>query len=57
MLAVLVQLGIPADKLTTRGFGKTRPRAEGRSPEALQQNRRVELVVIRKLPAPEGSPE
>jgi outer membrane protein OmpA-like peptidoglycan-associated protein len=55
VLAVLIQLGIPADKLTTRGYGKTRPRAEGRSPEALQQNRRVELVVIRKLPAPEGS--
>jgi outer membrane protein OmpA-like peptidoglycan-associated protein len=57
VLAVLTQLGIPAEKLISRGYGKTRPRAEGRSPEALQANRRVELVVIRKLPAPEGSPK
>jgi outer membrane protein OmpA-like peptidoglycan-associated protein len=52
VLAVLVQLGIPGEKLTSIGYGKTRPRAEGRSPEALQQNRRVELVMTRKLPAP-----
>jgi outer membrane protein OmpA-like peptidoglycan-associated protein len=57
VLAVLTQLGIPAEKLVSRGYGKTRPRAEGRSPEVLQLNRRVELVVIRKLPAPEGSPK
>jgi outer membrane protein OmpA-like peptidoglycan-associated protein len=46
----LVKLGLEEGKLTTKGYGKTRPRAEGRSPEALQQNRRVELVVIRKVP-------
>jgi outer membrane protein OmpA-like peptidoglycan-associated protein len=55
VLKVLTQLGIPGEKLTSRGYGKTRPRAEGNSPEALQTNRRVELVVIRKLPATEGS--
>jgi outer membrane protein OmpA-like peptidoglycan-associated protein len=53
---VLISLGVPADKLTAKGFGNTRPRAEGRSPEALQQNRRVELVVIRKRPAGDAKP-
>ncbi len=57
VLKVLTQLGIPGEKLTSRGYGKTRPRVEGNSPEALQTNRRVELVVIRKLPATEGSPK
>jgi outer membrane protein OmpA-like peptidoglycan-associated protein len=50
---VLISLGLPAEKVTAKGFGNTRPRAEGRSDEALQQNRRVELVVIRKRPATE----
>ncbi|HEY0708814.1 MAG TPA: OmpA family protein [Polyangia bacterium] len=45
---VLVELGLPADKITARGFGKTRPRAQGRDEESLRLNRRVELVVIRK---------
>jgi outer membrane protein OmpA-like peptidoglycan-associated protein len=54
--ATLVSLGIPADKMTARGFGNTHPRAQGRSDEALQQNRRVELVVIRKRPADDAAP-
>jgi outer membrane protein OmpA-like peptidoglycan-associated protein len=54
--ALLVTLGVPTAKLSARGFGNTRPRAEGRTPEALQQNRRVELVVIRKRPADGGAP-
>ena len=53
----LVKLGIPGDKITAKGFGSTKPRAEGRTPADLQANRRVELVVIRKrpeLPPPAG---
>ena len=50
--AVLLELGLAEGKVTSRGFGSTRPRAEGRSPEALQANRRVELVVVRKIEAP-----
>jgi outer membrane protein OmpA-like peptidoglycan-associated protein len=53
----LVKLGIPGDKITAKGFGSTKPRAEGRTPADLQTNRRVELVVIRKrpeLPPPAG---
>ena len=53
--AVLLELGLAEGKVTSRGFGSTRPRAEGRSPEALQANRRVELVVVRKIEAP-GTP-
>jgi outer membrane protein OmpA-like peptidoglycan-associated protein len=53
---VLVKLGLDAGKISTQGFGLTRPRAEGRSPEALQLNRRVELVVIRKKPAAPATP-
>jgi outer membrane protein OmpA-like peptidoglycan-associated protein len=48
---LLISLGVAAEKVTSRGFGNTRPRAEGRSDEALQKNRRVELVVTRKRPA------
>jgi outer membrane protein OmpA-like peptidoglycan-associated protein len=50
--SILVELGLGADKVISNGFGSTRPRAQGRSPEALQANRRVELVVVRKLEVP-----
>src|SRR5690606_476826 len=38
---------IAAHRLETAGFGESRPAAEGTSPEARQQNRRVELVDLR----------
>jgi outer membrane protein OmpA-like peptidoglycan-associated protein len=53
---VLVKLGLESEKISTQGFGLTRPRAQGRSPEALQLNRRVELVVIRKKPVSPAAP-
>ena len=56
VVAMLVKLGIEAEKLTGRGLGKSRPQIEGRSPELLHQNRRVELVVIRKRPADPVTP-
>jgi len=41
----LVQQGVPAAAITSRGFGKTQPVASNDTPEGRQQNRRVELVV------------
>lgn len=40
-----VQQGVPADSITSRGFGKTQPIASNDTPEGRQQNRRVELVL------------
>jgi outer membrane protein OmpA-like peptidoglycan-associated protein len=56
--AVLVELGMPTDRIHTRGYGRSKPRVRESTPEAHQQNRRVEFVVTRKplpasaLPAP-----
>jgi outer membrane protein OmpA-like peptidoglycan-associated protein len=41
----LVQQGIPADTIGSRGFGKTSPVASNDTPEGRQANRRVELVL------------
>jgi outer membrane protein OmpA-like peptidoglycan-associated protein len=38
------RLGIDGGRLTTAGFGATRPVAPNTTPEGRQQNRRVELV-------------
>jgi outer membrane protein OmpA-like peptidoglycan-associated protein len=41
----LVQQGISADSIVSRGLGKTQPVATNDTPEGRQQNRRVELVL------------
>jgi OOP family OmpA-OmpF porin len=41
----LVQQGIAAGSIESKGFGKTMPIASNESPEGRQQNRRVELVL------------
>ena len=41
----LVQQGIAAESIASRGFGKTQPVASNDTPEGRQQNRRVELVL------------
>jgi outer membrane protein OmpA-like peptidoglycan-associated protein len=41
----LVQQGIPAGSIDSRGFGKTQPVASNDTAEGRQQNRRVELVL------------
>jgi len=41
----LVSQGVPADSISSTGFGKTQPIATNDTPEGRQQNRRVELVV------------
>jgi len=41
----LIKCGIPASRLTARGFGKSNPVASNATPEGRAQNRRTELVV------------
>ncbi len=42
----LIKAGVPADIITTKGYGKSSPRAQGRTSEARQRNRRVEIGVV-----------
>ena len=44
---VLVRDGMDAGRITPIGYGRTRPRDPGTSPEAHQRNRRVEFVIDR----------
>jgi outer membrane protein OmpA-like peptidoglycan-associated protein len=41
----LIEEGMPAGSVTSRGFGKTQPVATNDTAEGRQQNRRVELVI------------
>jgi outer membrane protein OmpA-like peptidoglycan-associated protein len=45
---ILVQLGVPAEKLRIRAFGNRRSRVPGEDAEADRENRRVELVAVKK---------
>ncbi|HSE26640.1 MAG TPA: OmpA family protein, partial [Gemmatimonadales bacterium] len=42
--ALVGQFGIPADRITTRGLGDTKPAAPNTTAEGRAQNRRVEVV-------------
>jgi chemotaxis protein MotB len=44
----LIAQGVPADRLVAAGFGEYQPIAEGDSPEARNQNRRIELKLTEK---------
>ena len=41
---------MPGGRIMAVGFGDTRPLVEGSSPEALVQNRRVDLVILSAAP-------
>jgi outer membrane protein OmpA-like peptidoglycan-associated protein len=45
----LVEYGVPADRLEAKGFGKTQPRKTGGSDADRQENRRVEVIIERKV--------
>jgi OOP family OmpA-OmpF porin len=44
----LVAHGVPASKLVAKGYGSSKPIAEGRTPEARAKNLRVQIVVLEK---------
>lgn len=44
----LTDNGVPADRLTHKGYGKTQPRVKGTSQEANRANQRVEVKVLGK---------
>lgn len=46
--AYLVSNGIAANRITTRGFGPTRPIASNNSEATRQLNRRVEMIVLKQ---------
>jgi outer membrane protein OmpA-like peptidoglycan-associated protein len=50
--SLLVKYGFPEKQIHARGYGSTRPREEGDTPEAYRRNRRVELVIRER----EGGP-
>jgi outer membrane protein OmpA-like peptidoglycan-associated protein len=47
--AVLLKAGVDPDRVKTVGYGRTRPRDPGVTPEAHQRNRRVEFVIDRAV--------
>ena len=51
---VLVEMGLPADKLRIRAFGHRQLRVPGDTEEADRLNRRVEFIIVKKgeIPAP-----
>jgi outer membrane protein OmpA-like peptidoglycan-associated protein len=44
--AFLTARGVPAQRLISRGYGETRPRADNATAEGRAANRRTECVVI-----------
>jgi outer membrane protein OmpA-like peptidoglycan-associated protein len=47
--AALIAFGVPEMRLVASGFGKTMPRSLGHTPDDMQINRRVELIIERKI--------
>ncbi|MDR3414731.1 MAG: OmpA family protein, partial [Nevskia sp.] len=51
----LIGRGVSADRMTTQGFGKTRPIATNSTDEGRELNRRVELKITAVSPPPGGA--
>jgi outer membrane protein OmpA-like peptidoglycan-associated protein len=45
VIDVLIKNGIESSRLTSKGYGSSRPVADNRTPEGRQLNRRVELII------------
>jgi outer membrane protein OmpA-like peptidoglycan-associated protein len=46
---VMLAAGVPADKITAHGFGRSHPRDPGTTEDCHQRNRRVEFVIERRV--------
>jgi outer membrane protein OmpA-like peptidoglycan-associated protein len=44
----LIQAGVPASKLTAKGYGFERPLADNRIRTGRQKNRRVQFVIVKR---------
>jgi OOP family OmpA-OmpF porin len=53
----LVQHGVAAERLSSRGFGKTKPIGDNDTAAGREANRRVEFVIVEQTPATEMVPE
>jgi outer membrane protein OmpA-like peptidoglycan-associated protein len=47
VMAYLVKKGVDAARLESAGFGKSRPKVEGKGEKVRAQNRRVEFVIVK----------
>lgn len=52
---LLVQFGVDGKRITTRGYGKQRPRVQGFGEEQRRVNRRVEFTITKSRPARVGA--
>jgi outer membrane protein OmpA-like peptidoglycan-associated protein len=52
----LVKAGVAADRLNPVGFGESRPVDSAETDEAFEKNRRVELIVEKRVEAPAPAP-
>jgi outer membrane protein OmpA-like peptidoglycan-associated protein len=52
----LVQHGVATDRLSSRGFGKTKPIGDNSTAAGREENRRVEFVIVEQTPATELVP-
>lgn len=52
----LVQNGVKPERISARGFGKTRPIADNATEEGRRKNRRVELIINEGAPRPAETP-
>jgi flagellar motor protein MotB len=50
-----VRFGVEPKRLTTIGYGKSKPRAEGHTENEWRQNRRVEFIITKVRNAGGGS--
>ena len=50
VVSALVKRGIAQDRLVAKGFGATKPLAQGKTEAAREQNRRVEFTILEQAP-------